>query len=253
MKRLFKIRLLKLDVGAYRFSPGLVFTLITLFLMYVMYSLGQWQISRAQYKDNLQQKIEQRQKLPAIDYNLIPADEEERVYLPAKFRGQFDGDYIFLHDNRIVDGVVGYDVYTPLKLNNGTAVLVNRGFLPQGRTRQDIPEVSTPADNHIVSGLLEKEPTRGMVLLDNLHDSSQWPLVLQYVDIAELEGKLDYKLFPMILRLAQNEPGAFKYHQPVVNLNSAKNSGYAFQWFAMMLALFIIYIVVNTKKRTQST
>ena len=31
-------------------------------------------------------------------------------------------------------------------------------------------------------------------------------------------------------------------------LNAAKNNGYAFQWFAMSVALLIIYLVVNTKR-----
>ena len=55
----------------------------------------------------------------------------------------------------------------------------------------------------------------------------------------------------MILRLAENEPGGLNYHQPVINLDSAINNGYAFQWFAMMSALLSLYFVVNTKKRTK--
>jgi cytochrome oxidase assembly protein ShyY1 len=35
----------------------------------------------------------------------------------------------------------------------------------------------------------------------------------------------------------------------VLKLDSTKNTGYAFQWFAMMAALLVIYIAVNTKKR----
>jgi len=33
-----------------------------------------------------------------------------------------------------------------------------------------------------------------------------------------------------------------------LNLNSAKNNGYAFQWFAMSFALLMIYFFVNTQR-----
>ena len=51
----------------------------------------------------------------------------------------------------------------------------------------------------------------------------------------------------MVIWLNENEAGSFEYDLPVLNLNATKNNGYAFQWFAMSLALLIIYIVVNTK------
>jgi len=73
-------------------------------------------------------------------------------------------------------------------------------------------------------------------------------LVLKYVDLPELNKLLGYELYDMVLWLDQDEAGGFDYDLPVLNLNSAKNSGYAFQWFAMSAALLIIYLVVNTKR-----
>ena len=55
----------------------------------------------------------------------------------------------------------------------------------------------------------------------------------------------------MVLWLNPEEVGGFEYDLPVLNLNAAKNNGYAFQWFAMSAALLIIYIVVNTKRQTE--
>jgi cytochrome oxidase assembly protein ShyY1 len=62
---------------------------------------------------------------------------------------------------------------------------------------------------------------------------------------------LGYELYDMIVWLDEGKSdasaGIYQYDLPVLNLNSAKNNGYAFQWFAMSLALLIIYLVVNTK------
>lgn len=251
MAWVFKIRLLSLDIGNYRFSPGLLVTILTLVLAYIMFSLGQWQISRAQYKDNLQQKIAERQHKAPIGYNELPYEETDRVFLPVAFRGIYDSSHTIFFDNRIVDGVVGYDVFSPLRLENQAVVLVNRGFIEQGKSRMELPSVNTPPDIVNIRGLMEKPPAKGLVLSEDLHQGKQWPAVLQYIDIAEIEAKLGYQLMDMIVRLDENEAGALKYHQPVINLDSAKNNGYAFQWFAMMSALLSLYLVVNTKKRTQ--
>jgi len=249
MKWIFAIRLLKLDVGSYRFSPGFIMTIIAFALVYVMFSLGQWQLSRAQYKENLQQKIAERQKYPAISLDQIPDQDSERVFLPVNIEGRYDREHTILLDNRIVDSVVGYDVYTPFVLANGSSVIVNRGFVPLGKSREILPEFTTPANNQRLSGLLEKAPSKGLILSDDLHQYDQWPAVVQYIDLNELGLKLTGRLMTMVVRLAEDEPGGLKYHQPVVSLNSAKNNGYAFQWFAMMTAVLTLYFVVNTKKR----
>lgn len=251
MKWIFNVRLFSLNIGAYRFSPSLFMTLVTFSLAYIMLSLGQWQISRAQYKDNLQQKIEERQIKLASSYTELPGKKAERAYLPIRFKGVYDVKHSFFLDNRIVDSVVGYEVFTPLRMTNGVTVLVNRGFLPQGKSRQQLPIMDTPGGGIIIEGLLEKTPSKGLILADDVHKDLGWPAVLQYIEIAELEKMLDTRLMGMIVRLAEGGPGGLKYYQPALNLNSAKNNGYAFQWFAMMSAVLALFFVVNTKKRTQ--
>ena len=251
MKWFFKLRLFTVNVGSYTFSPGVFVTLLTIALVSLTYTLGHWQLSRAKYKDNLQQKIAERQNRPAISYKQLPYEQSERAYLPVRFEGQYDTRHSILLDNRIVDSVVGYEVFTPFKMANDVTILVNRGFLPLGKSRQVLPEFETPTDRVEIEGLMEKTPSKGLILSENLHKSKQWPAVMQYINTAELEQKLNTRLIKMIVRLAENEPGGLKYHQPVVNLNSAKNNGYAFQWFAIMSAILSLYFVVNTKKRTK--
>jgi len=251
MKWFFKLRLFSLDVGAYTFSPGVFVTLLTIALVTLTYSLGQWQLSRAKYKDNLQQKIAERQNKQTVSYKQLPYEQSEREYLPVRFEGRYDTEHSILLDNRIVDSVVGYEVFTPFEMANDITVVINRGFVPLGKSRQVLPEFETPENKVVIEGLMEKTPSKALILSKNLHQSNQWPAVMQYIDIAELETKLNTSLMKMIVRLAENEAGGLKYHQPVVNLNSAKNNGYAFQWFAMMSAILSLYFVVNTKKRTQ--
>ncbi|MGD8583503.1 MAG: SURF1 family protein, partial [Gammaproteobacteria bacterium] len=63
-----------------------------------------------------------------------------------------------------------------------------------------------------------------------------------------IEQVLGYQLLPMIVWLDAEAEHGFHREIPALKLDSAKNTGYAFQWFAMSAALFIIYIAVNVKR-----
>ena len=248
IKAIRHYRLFSLRLAHYHFNPGIVSTLVTVLLLYIMVSLGLWQAERAEFKDTLQQKIIKRKKLSPVTLDELPASSESRRYYPVNFMGEFDVQHSFLLDNITYNGVVGYHVFTPLKVNDYKTILVNRGFVTQGKTREHLPDVDAPAGKIEISGLLDFSPSRTLLLAENVQDISRWPVVLQYVDLAEINQLLGYELYDMVLWLDPDQSASFQYDLPVLNLNAAKNSGYAFQWFAMSLALFIIYIVVNTKK-----
>ena len=247
-EKIRQYRLCSLRIASYHFNPGVFSTLITIALLYTMMSLGFWQAERAEFKDTLQQKIIERKKLSPAAIEELPVSIEYRRYHPVKFIGEFDSQHSFLLDNITFNGKVGYHVFTPVKIDGSKSILVNRGFVSQGKTREELPAVDAPGGKIEVSGLLDLSPSRTLLLAENVQETSRWPVVLQYVDLTEISQLLDYELYDMVLWLDPDETASFEYDLPVLNLNAAKNSGYAFQWFAMSLALFIIYIVVNTKR-----
>mgnify|MGYP000282821630 FL=1 len=154
-------------------------------------------------------------------------------------------------DNITFDRRVGYHVFTPVKISDSKTILVNRGFVSQGKSRAQLPIIETPHGKIEVQGLLDLTPSRTLLLAENVQETSRWPVVLQYIDLPEINQLLGYELYDMVLWLNPDEAGSFEYDLPVLNLNAAKNSGYAFQWFAMSAALLIIYLVVNTKRTVQ--
>jgi len=238
----------KLNIGPVVFSPGIVPTIATLFILYIMFTLGQWQHEKGEYISNLQHKINERKYLPPVSMQELPHDIDDRVFLPVMVSGTFDAEHHFYFDNRIVNGVAGYDIFTPFRMDDGHAVLVNRGWLRQGRTRQDLPEFDTDTSTVSFKALFDKPPSKDFLLAENVHGDLAWPMVLQYVDTQEISNMLGYELMPMVLRLDKDADHGFYREIPVLKLDSAKNTGYAFQWFAMSAALLVIYIAVNTKK-----
>ena len=253
MKSILKARLIRLDIGAYSFSPGVLPTVVTVILLYVMVSLGQWQYNKGEYISNLQNRINERKHLPPVSMQELPHETDDQVFMPVMVSGRFDARHHFYFDNRIVNGFAGYDIFTPLLMDDGRAILVNRGWLKQGRTRQELPEFETESATVRFKALIDRPPSKDFLLADNVHAELAWPMVLQYVDTTEINSMLGYEVMPMVLRLDKDAAHGFYREIPVLKLDSAKNTGYGFQWYAMSLALLVIYIAVNTKKTGKSS
>ena len=251
IKEIRKYRLFSINIASYRFSPGIFSTLVTAAFLYTMMSLGFWQLDRADFKDTLQQKIEQRKNLSAAGLSDLPESSDDRRYLPVKINGIYDTEHSFLLDNKTFKGRVGYHIYTPFKVSESKAILISRGFIELGKSRDVLPEIITIEQAIEIQGLLDLSPSRAIVLAENVQQTERWPVVLQYIDLDEIAKMLGYELYDMVVwldeRANDKSTGFYEYDLPVLNLNATKNNGYAFQWFAMTLALFIIYIVVNTK------
>lgn len=247
--RRFNISLFTITLGNLEFKPNLFPTLVTIAFLYLLISLGQWQISRADYKDEREQLIEQRHDESPVALADAPTEQTAQLYMPVKTQGVFDDQHQIYLDNRVVNHKAGYDIYTPLKLQDGTAILVKRGWIQQGRTRDDLPDISIDQASVNVRGILSRVPSSGLILSENVNRFENWPTVVQYIDLHQLEQVLGYKLFPSILILDKQSDHAY-HQQPIkFNMTSDKHLGYAFQWFGLAVALITIYFVVNTKRR----
>ena len=134
--------LFTISLGKLEFKPSLIPTIVTLVFLYLLISLGYWQLSRAEYKTNIQNMMNERQILPVIELESAPKSLEQRMFIPVTTNGVFDRQHQILLDNRVVNHQAGYDVYTPLLRKNASAILIYRGWVKSGRTRQDIPDIS---------------------------------------------------------------------------------------------------------------
>jgi len=236
-----------MQLKQFQFKATLIPSIVTVALLYIMISLGFWQLDRAEYKANVQSLIESKQGTATISLDSIAKEEENWLYQPVFASGKFDLKHQIYLDNQVNNMVAGYSVFTPLKISNDLAILVNRGWLPVGDSRANLPDISVTTDALRIDGLLSHAPSKTLVLSENANDYLQWPVVLQYVDIMEIEKELDYKLMPMVIIMDQIKQTNLQPLPIRINMRSEKHTAYAFQWFGLSLTLFIIYIVVNTK------
>ena len=243
----------EIHIKNYIFKPNLIPSIITCVLLYLMISLGNWQLERADYKANLQSIIESRQYIPPVPLDeLSTKTEEDWLYHPALVSGEYDTDHQIYFDNQVFNMVAGYSVFTPLKLDQDTGILINRGWIAVGKSRNELPDIKI--DNIAtmnISGLLSLPPSKGVVLSNSANNYMSWPTVLQYINTMEIENELGYKLLPMVLIINESQKTSLEVMPVKINMRSEKHTAYAFQWYALSLTLLIIYIVVNTKKTNQ--
>ena len=239
----------EIHIKNFSFKPSLLPSIITCALLYLMISLGNWQLDRADYKGNLQSIIESRQNIDPVELeSLITKKQDDWLYHPVTASGEFDTAHQIYYDNQVHNMLAGYSVFTPLRISETSGILVNRGWLAVGNSRAKLPNIDIHDSGTVnVTGLISLPPSKGMVLSNVAKGYVQWPAVLQTIDTVEIEKLLGYKLLPMVLIINDPKQTELDVMPIKINMRSEKHTAYAFQWFALSLTLLIIYIVVNTK------
>lgn len=226
-------------------------TIVVIIGLGLLLGLGTWQLQRAAEKQRLLAEYERKTQSDVIALKDGVHVTVEMLHLrPVTASGTLDGDHAMLLDNRIRDSVVGYDVLVPLKLEgSGIAVLINRGWLARGAQRTIKPALEHPTGNVKVHGTAVR-PNRAYRLGGMLEPNSHWPHIVQFVALDEMQALLGYRLLPVVLRLAADDPLALRTGWPIVTLSPQRHYGYAVQWYGLAAALLIIYLVAATRRRT---
>lgn len=133
---------------------------VTAIIPLTAFGLGCWQVQRLDWKTKLIAKFEDRivrnplPLPPRIDPSSISDFDYRRVYATGRFRH----DREMLIGPRSHDGNDGFLVVTPLeRLNGGSTILVNRGWISREKKYQRDRLDGLPQEEVTVQGLL-REP-----------------------------------------------------------------------------------------------
>lgn len=225
---------------------GAVSTVAALLVGVLFFKLGLWQLSRADEKTAIVQSHRAATELPPLE--MLPANDVNSVlYRRVKLRGKFDVQRQFLLDNRTLGGQAGFEVITPFFLGDGSYLLVNRGWIGHNGDRQ----VQLSDDKSTDQGLPELlqgtvvTPSRGILLGDSVPDSgiTKWPVIVQFIDYETIAAKLDkIPAMDAVIIAADGQTGNYAYNWKPIGSGAQIHLGYAFQWFAMLLALVALYL-----------
>ena len=235
-------------IGHREFSPRPIPTVATVVLLPILISLGFWQLDRAAQKRQMLEQFQQQQARPALNLN-IAGESGFYSYQRIKVTGRFDVEHQFLLDNKVYQGRAGYQVITPLVMTDRKqVVLVNRGWVPQMESRKDLPPIPTPRGELTLEGQLKLDAGKYFGLGDSGIDNETWPRVIQWLEMAQIEKSLGYKIQNFVILQSPDSPAGFIRDWYIKKVVPEKSISYAVQWFALALALVIIYLVVNTRK-----
>lgn len=219
--------------------------------------LGWWQLDRAAQKSSMQSALDQRSALPALPAAEWPRTAIDAVALEYR-RTQASGLWlpeltIYL-ENRPLNGRPGFYLVTPLRLNDGSALLVQRGWAPRDatdRTRVQPPPAAT--GNVEVSGRIAPRLSR----LYEFEGAASGP-IRQNLDLEAFALESRLKLRPWVLIQEDATPplqDGLLRQWPAPSFGVHKHYGYAFQWFslsALTVGLFVWFQIIRPRRRIKA-
>ncbi|HEY6043762.1 MAG TPA: SURF1 family protein [Nitrosospira sp.] len=234
-----------MTISGWRFTPRLWSTVVAIVVMAVMVQLGNWQLSRAREKESRQEKLDTLSRQPAISLPSDPVKLEDFQYRKTEVQGTYLTKYTVYLDNKIYKGMAGYHIITPLRIGTSPMyVLINRGWVVGNRDRSKLPNIFTPSSPVVVSGVATTATQKTLELSKEVVSGQVW----ENLDLERYRNMTGLQLQPvMILQQNDTNDGLIReWARP--DLGIGKNLGYALQWFAMALAVLIIYLVLSVKR-----
>ena len=238
-------------LNKYYFRFSILGTILAILGISLFFSLGTWQVNRAGVKEKLQHDIESKQNQPAFTLQKSTTDISSKSYVSVKALGHYDAKNEILIDNEIYQGKAGYHVLTPLILKEDQSVImVNRGWVPLGRSRDVLPELTPPTGDIVINGRISPHKSKPALILDqgNIEPGKVW----QYFDYEKYIKHTGYNLLPVVILLDEKKGEGYIRSWPKYSSKVAMHIGYAVQWYVFAAIVLITYITVNFKKKEQS-
>ena len=237
---------MRLRIGARVFEPRLPATLATAVLFAALLSLGFWQLDRMRQKQALFAAFAAGSQ-STVDLASLPPNAGAR-YQHARVFGRYDPQHQILLDNMTHEGMPGYRVLTPLRFGAEHTLLVDRGWIALGPSRQQIPDIAVGANDRSVAGRLDDLPRAGIHLAAVTNDSAGWPRVMSYPNMPEVMAVMAREIYPYVLLLDAGQPDGFVRDWRPATFPPERHLGYAVTWFGLALVLLIFYAVSQTHR-----
>lgn len=219
----------------------------------VMIALGFWQLRRLHDVREDNARVRARLSLPAepIERVLPPGGDAERItYRRVTIAGRYDRVSELLLRNRSYRGQPGSHVLTPLVLEDGRAVLVDRGWIPltlsgpdEERTR---PPVLQPVE---VAGVLFPSERKGA--FGPAIPPTGRLTAIPRIDVPRIAKQVNYPTLPLYLRLESQTPSQssdLPVPPGLPHLGEGPHLSYAIQWFIFATIAAATYVVLFRRR-----
>ena len=210
--------------------------------------LGTWQIQRKAWKEALIATLQQRLSAAPVDLpsreqwgRLDPAKDEFRhvkfsaAFVPGAEALVYAGSSALRSD---VSGP-GYWVLAPVRLPAGGLVVINRGFVPEGRQDSATRSGGEIAGNVELVGVMRWPEPRGTFSPKDQLERNLW-FVRDPVAIASAKGWGDAAPFLIELESPQPPGGLPRAGALKVNLRN-EHLQYAITWYGLAVVVVVMF------------
>jgi surfeit locus 1 family protein len=182
--------------------------------------LGFWQLARLRERQAQNAIIVARRALPPVDLPMHRLEPDALRDRRARAQGVYDYAHQRVWSGRTFDESPGVALLTPLRLSDGSAVFVDRGF------------ASSPDAAHVDASRYREGDTTSVtgLVLPAPRDRGD-------VNPAVLRDSLPYALLPIVVQLddtAAARPAGLRRWPPPA-LDNGPHLSYAIQWFCFAL------------------
>jgi surfeit locus 1 family protein len=231
-------------IGDRSFRPGLATSVAAAAFFALTIAAGNWQTRRAEEKLELGRRLEDAARGPVLPVPSAPAEPSAFERHRVSARGRFVAQATLFLDNKVLKGVAGYHVLTPLKLEgSGLHVIIDRGWIAAG-DRSGLPAVPAPEGLQTIEGTAVVPGTRFLELAPEAVNGPR----RQNLVIAREEKRLGLKLQPFVVEQASEVKDglARQWERPDAGVD--RHRGYALQWYSFAFLTVVLYVVLNFKR-----
>lgn len=207
--------------------------------------LGRWQWHRWESRHEAQSTVTDNYDAAPAPLKKVLPDAQSRVTQKLQWRrvsmtGRYEPEHETLVRNRPLDGTYGYQVLVPFRMADGGAVLVDRGWVPNGPSANEPPPIPTPPSGTVsVTGWLrppEQDLGRSRIAGQV---SSIRPQLVQEQGGPRLRSHA-------YVRMAAEKPAPADRPEPLgkpdMGTAAGVNLSYAIQWWLGMIAFPLLVI-----------
>ncbi|MEX0790412.1 MAG: SURF1 family protein [Actinomycetota bacterium] len=224
--------------------------LMTLVIVAVCLSMASWQLGRLQDRKADNARLDSQTGLQPTDLAvLLPqaraagSDVESAEFRRVLARGTFDPDEQVILQSRSLDRRQGNHLLTPLILESGAAILVDRGWVPLPTDDRVLAESQAPSGPVTAAGVLLPSEKKGLLGVSDPPpgDVTATPRV----DLDRLAEQFPYPLYPVYLRMLSQEPtnpGELPRPAPIPEPSEGPHREYAVQWALFAGTALVIYL-----------
>ncbi len=208
-----------------------------------MVGLGLWQLDRYYTRTEINNRIDSAAERPATALTeamvapspakagvVGPVPSEQLAWTMVTVTGRYDAAHEILARARTVNSDVGFEVITPLVLADGTAVLVDRGWIAASeRGASEPPNVPPPPAGEVtVTGRIHAPETRA-----DAPEPFGKAKSVRHVAPQQIAPAVPYALYGAYVTLETQSPPAAPAFVPIPpnHQDAAMNAGYVAQWW----------------------